>query len=74
MPLENLAKVLGPTVVGTSSKLTHLQPQNNTPTSTKSPLLGVDAARHFQEAGRQCEILFALLNLEYVSFNREYFL
>jgi hypothetical protein len=70
MPLENLAKVLGPTVVGTASKLNHL---------THSPRLGIvagtsanvgnsgDAYRHYMEANKQVEILLALLRLNHVS-------
>uniref|UniRef100_A0A915N252 Rho-GAP domain-containing protein n=4 Tax=Meloidogyne TaxID=189290 RepID=A0A915N252_MELJA len=55
MPLENLAKVLGPTVVGTASKLTHLQQQAG----------GTDChSHHYMEASKQVEILYALLTLD----------
>lgn len=55
MPLENLAKVLGPTVVGTASKLTHLQQQTG----------GSDChSYHYMEASKQVEILYALLTLD----------
>jgi len=59
MPLENLAKVLGPTVVGTASKLTHLQQQAG----------GTDChSHHYMEASKQVEILYALLTLDNVHF------
>jgi hypothetical protein len=64
MPLDNLAKVLGPTVVGTASKLTHLQQQIGGVGSN-----GVDChSYHYMEASKQVEILYALLNLENVCF------
>jgi len=53
MPLENLAKVLGPTVSGTTSKLTHGDASR--------------ANQHYAEAKKQVEILLALLQLEHVS-------
>lgn len=51
MPLENLAKVLGPTVSGTTSKLTHGDASR--------------ANQHYAEAKKQVEILLALLQLEH---------
>uniref|UniRef100_A0A914I6T4 Uncharacterized protein n=1 Tax=Globodera rostochiensis TaxID=31243 RepID=A0A914I6T4_GLORO len=53
MPLENLAKVLGPTVVGTTSKLLTLQDKQQQ-----------QATAYFMEASRQIQILQALLNLD----------
>jgi hypothetical protein len=63
MPLEKLAKVLGPTVVGTASKLSHLM---------HSPRVGIAAGTNTNvgnngEANKQVEILLALLRLNHVS-------
>ncbi|KAF7626927.1 hypothetical protein Mgra_00009657 [Meloidogyne graminicola] len=56
MPLENLAKVLGPTVVGTDSKLNHLQ----------QPIVDSNChSYHYLEASKQVEILYALLLLDH---------